>query len=701
MSGILGRLFLALSLLGVLGAGIGYWASADIRWRVDVVASKLAGRIDGVTLAELLKMMVPRSGYYLEPLAETKNPYSSIFNPFDGPEVAAEGETLFSQRCASCHGHAGVGVSGPALTRPVYDHGDSDWAIYKVVRDGVPGTAMTGHDLGERGLWSLVAYLRALQRGSAADEAGTDLAVPLVTSEMLVGSAESPNDWLMYSGAFDGKRFSRLSQFTPANAHRAAVRWIYQFEGSERLQETSPIVNDGVMYITEAPNVVHALDAASGRRLWSYTHPVPDDVIVSNGLINRGVAVGGDKVYLGTLDSHLVALDAASGRLEWSVSHHDYRLGSSVTSAPLVVDDKVIVGYGGGDMGLRGILDAFDAKTGELAWRFHTVPGKGEPGNETWGDGDAWKYGGAATWLTGSYDPESRLLFWPTGNPAPDYQGDLRPGDNLYSCSMLALDVDTGELAWHFQFVPHDEHDWDANQIPVLVDRTWRGEPRNLLLQANRNGFFYVLDRNTGEFLMASEFAKQNWALEIDDTGRPVLNPDTILTTQGRVTWPSPIGAHNWQSPSYSPKTGLMYVPTLEFGQIVFKNAEPEELDLGETYLGGFHTPIPGDEAFYFAVRAIDPETGEIVWEYRNPSRRSWWKTAGLVGTDGDVIFGGDDTDVFILDAETGRELFRQNVGGRINAAPITYAVDGTQYFSISAGRALITFALDDASRPD
>ena len=689
------RLISGALVIGTLGAVALYFLVPEAHWRAEVVVLKAAGKINDISFAELLPMIRPGSGFYLADLAETHSPYSSISNPFTDPESVSKGEAQFGSLCVSCHGADGNGGSAPALSAGNLKHGDSDWAIYRDIQLGIPGTAMTSHSLPALDLWHLVAYIRKIQSARSANVATREAinVDPVTPERILHASADEPQNWLTYSGNYDGARYSHLDQINRDNASRVQINWIHQFSGEERIVETSPIVNNGIMYVTEPPSIVHALDAASGKTLWSYSYRNPDDVSVCCGLVNRGVAVHNDTVFLATLDDHLIALNAANGQVRWNVVLEDYHHGASVTAAPLIVGDKVIVGYGGADMGMRGFLDAISTKDGSKVWRFYTVPAPGEPGSDTW-SGDSWKRGGAATWITGVYDPTLNLLYWATGNPGPDYQGDTRQGDNLYSCSVVALDADTGKLKWHFQFTPHDERDWDSNQIPALVDLPIEGYERKLMLWANRNGFYYVLDRVTGEFLHAEPFAKQNWAKGIDGSGRPIPDPAMRPTTAGVSTWPSPIGALSWQSPTYSPRTHMFYVPTLEWGQIVYKDVKPVDYSPGQYYLGGGHNAIPGDESLYFAVRALDPLTGKRIWEYKNPNRPNWWKTGGLVSTAGDIIFGGDDTDLFILDATTGQQLWRKNVGGRINASPIAYAVNGRQVFALAAGRSIVTVGL-------
>ncbi len=496
-----------------------------------------------------------------------------------------------------------------------------------------------------------------------------------------------PGNWLTYSGNLQSQRYSALKQITTANVSRLKPVWVYQVRALHKL-ETTPLVVDGVMYITEPPSDVTALDTRTGRPLWRHRRTIPEDVRVCCGQVNRGVAILDDLLFIGTIDSHLVALDAKTGHVRWDTAVADYKTGHSITVAPLAVKDKVIVGIAGGEFGVRGFLDAYEAKTGKKVWRFWTVPGAGEPGNETWA-GDSWKTGSATTWVTGSYDPELNLIFWGTGNPGPDWNGDVREGDNLYSDCLLALDADTGKLKWYFQFTPHDVHDWDATQIPVLAEGTVRGKRRKLILFANRNAFYYVLDRQTGEFLLGAPFAKQTWAKELDDNGRPIRLPGTFPTIQGTVVYPSVPGATNWFSPSYSPLTKLFYVAAKEQGGIYFMGeAEYKPGILFEA--GGFHA-IPGDEP-YGAVRAIQPETGQVQWEFKlhTPAR------AGLLSTAGGLVFGGaNEGDFFALDALTGKPLWNFQTGGQINSNPISYLSEGKQHVAIAAGQSIFIFALD------
>ena len=500
-------------------------------------------------------------------------------------------------------------------------------------------------------------------------------------------AARDPGNWLTYSGTYNGWRHSALDELTPANVGGLRPAWIHQFSNTQFQSEATPIVADGVMYVAESMSAVVALDVKTGRPLWRWSRPMRKDLrFIGHPPVSRGVALLDSTVFMATVDAHLVALDARSGAERWDVQVADNALGYAMTVAPLAVDGKVIVGVAGGEAGIRGFVDAYDAVTGKRAWRFHTIPAPGEPGHETW-KGDAWKTGGAPTWVTGSYDPELQLLYWGTGNPGPDWNGDVRPGDNLYSCSMLALDVRTGALRWHFQYTPHDTHDWDANQTPVLVDATVGGRPRKLLVTANRNAFYYVLDRETGEYLHATEFAKQTWAKGIDARGRPIIIPGKEPSDSGTLVWPSLQGGTNWLPPSYSPKTGLFYVSVREMGAIYYKREA--EYVAGAPFMGGGERALESDEA-YGAIRALDATTGKLRWEFRQHTP-PW---SGVMSTAGGLVFGGSNEGwFFALDANDGKPLWRFQTGGLIHSAPISFAVDGKQHVAIATNNALVVFS--------
>ncbi len=524
-----------------------------------------------------------------------------------------------------------------------------------------------------------------------AQQNGDDTSVPAftpVSSDRLLNAESEPENWLMYSGNYKAQRYSALAQIDRRNVEELEIAWVHQLSVLDRA-ETTPLVVDGVMFITESPSTVIAVDAASGRPYWRYEHQLPEEIIICCGRNNRGVAVQGDTVLMSTLDAHLVALDAKTGSIRWETEVQEATAGYSKTDAPLVVGDKVFTGIAGGEYGIRGLIDAYNINTGEREWRFNTTPGPDHPDNRTW-SGDSWRTGGAATWMTGSYDPDLNLIYWGTGNPGPDYDGSVREGDNLYSDSVVALDADTGELKWYFQFTPHDIHDWDSTQIPVLADTMFNGEERKVMLFPNRNAFFYVLDRETGEFLLGKPYARQTWAEGLDENGRPILLPGKEPSPEGTIVSPPIIGASNWWSPSYSPRTDLIYVTTLD-GETKYFIRPTEYLVPGQSYrAGGGETPLPM-ESYHRAVRAISPQTGDIRWEFPVDPRT----TSGLMSTAGDLVFGGSaDGFFFALDALTGEELWHRNIGGRIHAAPMGYAVNGKQYVAIAAGNAVFSFAL-------
>jgi len=512
-----------------------------------------------------------------------------------------------------------------------------------------------------------------------------------VTYERLLNAAKEPGNWLMYGGDYRSHHYSTLNQITAENVSRLRTKWIYQMHRTK--VETTPIVVDGIMYVTRPQSDVIALDAETGRPLWMYEHKIGVRLYVCCGEVNRGLAILGTTLYLTTLDAKLIALDARSGRVLWKRDITDPGMNYTATAAPLIVKDKVIVGIAGAEGGIRGFLDAYDAKTGERAWRFWTVPAPGEFGSETWG-GDSWKYGGSSTWVTGSYDPELNTIYWGTGNPGPDYNGDTRPGDNLFSCSLLALDADTGKRKWHFQFTPHDTRDYDATQVPVLIDSTFAGTPRKLVVLPNRNGFHYVLDRRTGEFLLGKAYVRVSWAKEIDKKGRPVENPNNQPTPDGNDTiFPGVDGGNNWMSPSYNPVTRLLYLNVREERRRFFKTDAPE-FQPGQSFFGGGGgggARFRPEESWGKLV-AMQPETGEIQWEHRILSP-PW---AGVLSTAGNVVFSATPSgNFYAVDARTGKELWSFNGGGAVFASPITFLSRGKQLITIPIGDNLVAFSLD------
>jgi len=523
-----------------------------------------------------------------------------------------------------------------------------------------------------------------------------------VTFDRLLRSQREPQNWLTYNGNLGSTHHSSLDQINAANVANLDLKWVSQAQSLEKFEAT-PLVVDGVMYVTEPPNTVVAIDTRTGRPFWIYDHPMPETTYVCCGNINRGVAILGNTIYLGTLDAQLVALDASTGRKKWATKVADYTQGYAVTVAPLIVKDKVIVGPAGGERGISGFLAAYDAETGKQVWRFNTIPHPGEPGNETW-PGDSWKTGGGSVWVTGSYDPDANLIYWGIGNPGPDWNPEVRKGANLYADCVVALDADTGKLKWYYQFTPNDEWDFDSVQVPVLADLSWKGKPRKTMLWGNRNGFFYTLDRTSGQFLQGKAFVKQTWAVGIDEYGKPIKAPGKSPSVSGTDVWPGVQGGTNWYAPSFSPHTGLFYVTAWEDYHTNYFTWD-QEYEAGKSYTGGgARGPIPslrrepflkwGPEWGYGVVRALNPTTGEKVWDYKMRDVSD----SGILTTASDLLFAGNrEGYFFVLDAKTGKELWKKYLGSQVAASPITYTVDGVQYVSVAAGHSMFTFGLKAA----
>ncbi|HEY4364618.1 MAG TPA: PQQ-dependent dehydrogenase, methanol/ethanol family [Bryobacteraceae bacterium] len=535
---------------------------------------------------------------------------------------------------------------------------------------------------------SVVAYLRA-QTGRDLDKSAQSITPGGLTYDRLRNAAAEPQNWLTYWGDYAGRHYSGLKQITTANANQLQARWSVPMPGNAVLEST-PLVVDGVMYTSGMAGQVFAIDARTGLQIWRYQRP---QKVVPPGEINRysrGVAMLGNRLFLGTLDAALVALDARTGQPLWEVQVADPLKGYSITSQPLALRDRIVVGAGGGEFGASGFVEAFDPATGKRLWHFDTVPGPGEFGHETW-KGDSWQHGGSPTWLTGSYDPESDTLFWTVGNPGPDIDADVRSGDNLFSCSVLALDPATGKRKWHYQFTPNDSHDWDSTEDVVLVDRLFHGQPRKLLLHADRNGMFYVLDRTNGKFLAGTPFVRQTWNTGFDENGRPKVVPGWDSRPEGSIpVYPSLGGGTNWQSPSYSPDTGWMYIETEDSGQRFTRSTQPYEQ--GRQYQGGRGTGL--GEPIAASIKAIDPETGATKWDFKI-ARSSL--AAGVLATAGNVVFAATgEGNVIALNARSGAALWHFSTGGTIATSPISYSVDGKQFVAISAGNTLYSFALPE-----
>jgi len=512
-----------------------------------------------------------------------------------------------------------------------------------------------------------------------------DVATCQVSFNRIVAADRDPGNWLTYSRTYDGQRYSPLGEINRKNVANLRVKWIYQF--SEPANQTSPIAVDGILYIT-GPNSAAALDSRTGRTLWSWKRPLPPDYrSVGFAHVNRGPAILDDKLFVTTLDGFLIALDLRSGAQRWATQVVDYKLGYSITVAPLAIDGKVVTGISGGEAGIRGFLDAYDAETGHRVWRFWTIPGPGDFGFNTWA-GESAKTGGGPTWVTGAFDPELKTVYWGVGNPSPDWNGDRRQGDNLFTCSLLALDSQTGKLRWHFQFTPHDTHDWDASHVPILFNALVSGRERKLVANANRNGFYYVLDRVTGQFLSGSSYVKQTWAKGLDSRGRPILQPNVEPTYEGVQVWPNANGATVWFSSSYNPQTHFTYVPVRIKGATYYKR--DMEYKAGTFYPGGGEDEMPTADSSG-EIRAMDSVTGELRWRFPllTPA------TAGVMSTAGGLVFSGAaEGNFYALDALTGRPLWSFQTGSIIAANPISFMVDGHQYIAISADRVLLAFSL-------
>ncbi len=659
-------------------------------WRVQVFARKAAGNLPELTWGDLWLIARQRRGFGLERLTFGLSPEGSISNPFNSEQDLQAAADIFNRKCSICHGAEAAGWSAPALNHAGLRHGDSDLAIYKVLRDGIPGTPMVAPDLTRLQRWQLTAYIRSLMLRPRHRDQQQALDIQ-VTAADLASAGSFPDRWLTYSGSFDGRRYSPLSQITPANVARLRLRWIRQFDTAEPTIEATPLVVNGVIFTTEPPSGILALDARSGAVLWRYQRSIAPDLSLCCGRINRGLAILGRTLFLEALDGYLVAVDANTGKMIWQTRVADPSDGYSLTAAPILAGNSVVVGVAGGDFGIRGFIAAYDPETGKLRWKFDTVPAPGQFGSDTW-HGDSWKTGGGATWTPGSYDPSLGLLYWGVGNPGPDYNGDFRPGDNLFTDSVVALDAATGKLAWYFQFTPHDEHDWDATQTPVLADIPLNGAVRKVLCWANRNGFYYVLDRTNGRFITGVPFVEQNWAAGLDPSGRPILAPSAGASALIR---PAFFGGTNWQNPAFDPVRQLFFVHATEGSAVFTKSLDPPKRDTKTPFWGSLGAT---SEAPTVVLRALDVSTGLKKWEYfsSRPDPRQWYSGSysGLLATGGGLVFGAAGGSAFALDSSSGRELWRVSLGGDTRAAPISFTVDGRQVVAISAGRSLFLFGL-------
>ena len=508
--------------------------------------------------------------------------------------------------------------------------------------------------------------------------------LPAVTPARLADSPNSSADWLLYGGNYANWRYSALADINRENIGKLVPVWIFQ-AGVQGQVAVSPVVADGVMYFTAAYNNLYALDAVSGKLLWHYEHQMPSDLRLCCGPANRGVAIAGDKLYMATLDARLIAFERTTGKVIWNIVMDDYKVGYSATGAPLIIKDRVIIGSGGGEFAARGFIDAYDVDTGKRRWRRYTVPAAGEPGVETWA-GESWKTGGAPAWVTGTYDADLNLLYWSTGNPSPLFNGDARTGDNLYSDSVLALNPDTGELRWHFQYTPHDVWDYDATNGLIVIDIQHAGKTVRAVAQPNRNGYLYVLNAATGKFINGAQYVeKLNWAKGLDANGRPRVDKSLypVANTARGMVCPGSLGGNNGSfTYAYSASTRLMYVPTIESCLALVK--EGGAFKRGDVFLGGSIGDTDGTTLkSYGHLSAIDPESGNIKWRYRD----KYPLVGGALATGGGLVFTGNQEGYALaLDDMSGEVLWKFQTGSGIRSQPITFKLDRRQFVAIASG---------------
>jgi len=659
------------------------------------------------------------------------------------PAVVSQGRALFGEQCATCHGADGRGLNGPDLTN-LFRAAGSESRVLRIIRNGIPGSIMPPSRNTDAELAAIAGYLKGLGtpptssaaylrptgntdsvtlamndgraiRGERKNEDAFSIQIlesggrlqgylksaiknitrgeraaasdatpaPGVTYQDLLAGLKDPQRWLTFSGDYTGRRHSPLTQITPNNVGSLKHEWTFQTGTTTRGRgfEATPLLWDGVLYVTGSNNFAWALDARSGRPFWTYRRDLPADLTYgAQAPVNRGFGMLDHRLFMVTLDAHLLAFDRATGRILWDVTLADYKIGYAATLAPLVIDGRVIVGISGGEYPTKGFLDAYDPATGKRLWRFSTIPSPGERGSETWpASADVLARGGGGTWMTGTYDPELNLLYWGTGNPNPDYYGADRKGDNLYTNSLLAIDATTGTLTWHYQFTPHDTHDWDANHVPVLAD--W--PDRKVVMVANRNGFYYVLDRRTGEVIVGTPFTDTTWAREIGTNGRPIVVNDGDLGCL-----PDMWGGTNFNPPSYDPSLRMFFVNARE--SCATYEPQAPVIAPGRTSFGGV---VRMDrEKAYGALRALDAATGERKWEFRFTQPTM----AGVMSTAAGLVFAGDHEGNFMaFDSRSGRNLWRYSTGTPVwGAAPITYLLDGKQQVVIASGTTLLAFGL-------
>ena len=638
-----------------------------------------------------------------------------LASPLATAQAPDPGRQVFVARCAGCHGTDGNGGElGPGISTRVPTRTDQE--LTTLFRQGLPASGMPAFaNMTETELAALIPFLRTLKpRAGTAPPRATVTVAGAALSGLVLNQSQfdmqllgddrklhllrksstqtravtSQADWTSYNGGAAGSRYSTLTQITKSNAASLAPKWIFSLRNTNGLQVT-PIVSDGVMYVTYA-NECYALDAGSGREIWHYQRARTKGLVGNAaGGANRGASVAGDRLFMVTDHDHIIALNKYTGALLWETEMADWRQNYNATGAPLPIGNLVVTGTSGGDEGVRGFVAAFDQATGKEVWRFWTTPKRGEPGSETW-QGKGLDHPAGTTWMTGAYDAALDTVYWTVGNPGPDLYGEDRLGDNLYTDSVVALDAKTGALKWHFQFTPHDVWDYDAEETPALVDAMWDGQPRKLMVQANRNGFFYVLDRTNGKFLFGTQYVKNvTWATGLDANGRPLRVPNMEPTLEGKRVCPSLDGASNWYSTSFNPITNLYYVQTNDKCGIFTKI--PADWEAGKGFMGGSFAPAP--EPAQRLLRAIDIHTGKAVWTLPQTGAVNSW--GGVLSTAGGVvIFGEDSGALMAADAATGKALWSFQTSALWKASPMTYMFDNKQYVAVAAGSNIIAFGL-------
>jgi alcohol dehydrogenase (cytochrome c) len=666
-------------------------ATEKIMWRVAIFGRKAAGGIPDLSWGELWQMMSHQGGFGMEKTAhEEVRLDASLSNGYDTHEDHEAASLLFRAKCANCHGDHGVGgQSGPPLNQPILKYDDSDLAIYKILRDGIPNTAMAAPSLSLKQRWQLVGFLRQVQTheiGLGANKTPLNIQV---NSESLLKNETKPDEWLTYSGTLDGHRYTPLRQITSANVSSLRLLWVHKFENAAAAVAATPIVSGGVIFQSVPPSNVVAMDAKTGRTIWRYDRPISAEILNCCRQVSQGLAALDNDVFLTTPDDFLVCINANNGRVVWQTQVARPSQGYSMTPAPLIANRSVVVEASRRD-GTRGFVAAFQAETGQLLWQFNTAHGPEESGHKTWKDKS--KSGGDSAWVTGSYDPLLDLIYWAVGGPLADLSLTTHPGDDLHADSAIALAASTGKLAWYFQFTPHDEHRWDSVQTPILADLRMGGSTRKVVCWVSRNGFYYVLDRGTGKFLAGAPFVDLNWAKGLDSNGRPILAAKEKSPTAGGPPTKSGIGdATTTANAAFDPERGSVFVAAIETPSIFTNGAR--------TGLGDKANYTASGNPFFAAeapvLRALDVASGAMKWEYFSPRlRNQTYNFSALLSTGGGLVFGASDGTLFAVDSSTGREVWRADVGGDTLAAPISFTVDGSQIIAVSAGGALFLFGL-------